>query len=704
MHSFFNPKSIAVIGATPKTFKGGYAILKNLITTFNGRIYPINPQHTHIEGIPCFPTITDIPDAVDLAIIFIAASLVPEALEQCEAKGVQGVMIESGGFAEADEKGKSLQNAIKSFVQRTGIRVWGPNCMGLSDGIRGYIFSFTDPKLLPYCLVPGPVSLIVQSGMISAGFIIDILSNGVTGFSKVCSIGNKVDINESDVLSYLLEDQDTCCVGLYLESFVNGRRFVDICRNSNKPVVVLKGGRSRKGAEAAVSHTASLAGNYQVAAGALAQAGVYEARDFKQLVDFCRTLALYPPRPNNSKGRIAVVTFSGASGIVSADMMEEQGLTLAELSEATKTRLKGIFPSWMPVANPVDIWPAIEQHSGTDLDIYSLALEACLEDPEVDAVLLHTFSGYTKVKLDLQEYSRLSRSTGKPVLVWLLGNREKAFLAQKAARDCGVLVFPELSRAVECLSILFQRPGIMPKSEHRQPEFPDGPQDIPAEALDILEKGIGPLDEQASKSILKSFGIPTVEETLITDPHECKDNATHMGFPLVMKGVQPGIVHKTELGLIELNIDRPDAAMQSFERIMLKMNGRGSILMQKQLKGDVELILGAIRDPQFGPCVMIGIGGTLAGLIDDTVFTIAPFNKEEAVNAIGRLRTQEIINGFRGTKPVDRNVIASFMVTLGRMMIDYPRIREIDINPVIVSGNSAVAVDATIVLSDCQVQ
>jgi acetyltransferase len=508
--------------------------------------------------------------------------------------------------------------------------------------------------------------------MISAGFIIDILSNGVTGFSKVCSIGNKVDINESDVLSYLLEDPDTRCVGLYLESFVNGRRFLDLCRSSEKPVVVLKGGRSRKGAEAAVSHTASLAGNYRVAAGALAQAGVYEARDFKQLVDFCRTLALYTPRRNNSKGRIAVVTFSGASGIVSADMMEEQGLTLAELSEATKTRLKGIFPSWMPVANPVDIWPAIEQHSGTDLDIYSLALEACLEDPEVDAVLLHTFSGYTKVKLDLDEYSRQSRSTGKPVLVWLLGNREKAFLAQKAARDCGVLVFPELSRAVECLSILFQGPGILSKSAREQSEIPSGSRDIPTDTLELLEKGIGPLDERASKSILKSFGISAVEEALIRDSVECKEASTRMGFPLAMKGLQRGIVHKTEKGLIDLNIDRPEAAMQSFERIMLKMNGQGSVLMQKQLRGDVELILGTIRDPQFGPCVMIGMGGTLAGIIDDTVFTIAPFNKEQAVNAIGRLRTQELLNGFRGAKPVDRNVIASFMVTLGRMMIDYP--------------------------------
>jgi len=700
MHSFFNPQSIAVIGATPKTFKGGYALLKNLISTFKGRIYPVNPQYATIEGLPSFPSITDIDQPIDLVIIFIAAAQVLDILEQCATKGVQGILIESGGFAEADDQGKALQKAIREFVERTGIRVWGPNCMGLVDGVRGHIFSFTDPKVLPSLLRSGPVSLIVQSGMLSAGFIVDTLSHGITGISKVCSIGNKADIDESDVLSYLLEDPDTRSVGLYLESFVDGRRFMDLCRSSDKPVIVLKGGKSRKGAEAAISHTASLAGNYRVAAGALAQAGAYEASDFKQLVDFCRTLAHYPPQRNQSRGRIAVITFSGASGIVSSDFMEEQGLTVAELSAATKIRLGSIFPKWMPVSNPVDIWPAIEEHSGTDLDIYSLALKAVLEDPEVDAVLLHSFSGYTRIRLNLDEISRLSRASGKPVLLWLLGNREEVFQVQKKARDCGVLVFQELFRAVECLSALFRRTGSRSRLERRQPALPGEFPDIPDDLSYLLENTSGPLDESVSKNILKSCGIFTVEEMLIADCSQCEASAARMGFPLVMKGLQPGIVHKTEGGLVELNIADPEAAIQSFERLILKMNGEGSVLMQKQIQGDVELILGAIRDPQFGPCIMIGIGGVMAGLIDDTVFTVAPLDREEALDAMMRLRTRIILDGFRGAQPVDRNVVASLMVTLGSIMMRYPRIQEIDINPVLVSGNRAVAVDATIVLNN----
>lgn len=698
MHSFFNPRSIAVIGATPKTFKGGYAIVKNLKTTFKGRIYPINPQYSEIEGLPCFPSINDVADPVDLAIIFIAAAQVPDALERCAQKGVRGILIQSGGFAEADDQGKNLQGMISEFVQRTGIRVWGPNCMGLVDGIRGHIFSFTDPKVLPSCLRPGPVSLIVQSGMLSAGFVVDILSHGITGFSKVCSIGNKADINESDVLSYLLEDPDTRCVGLYLESFVNGSRFMNLCRNSGKPVVVLKGGRSRKGAEAALSHTASLAGNYRVAAGALAQAGAYEARDFHQLVDFCRTLALYPPRRDGSRGRVAVITFSGASGIVSTDFMEELGLVAAELSESTKIRLGRLFPEWMPVTNPVDIWPAIEQHSGTDLNIYSLAIEAALEDPGVDAVLVHAFSGYTRIRLDLDEISRQSRSSGKPVLLWLPGNREDAFRVQKKALDSGVLVFHELYRAVECLSLLFRRTATGLQTEGEHPAVSLDRVAIPDEISALLENASGALDERISKNVLQSFGIPTVEEALVGDSLGCGQTADRMGFPLVMKGLMPGVVHKTERNLVELNIGGTEAAVQSYERLMRRMNGQGMVLMQKQIQGDVELILGTTRDPQFGPCVMIGIGGKMANLIEDTVFAVAPLDMGEALEAIGRLRTQALLNGFRGAQPVNRTVIASMMVILGSIMTRYPRIREIDINPILVSGSQAIAVDATVVL------
>ena len=251
--------------------------------------------------------------------------------------------------------------------------------MGLVDAVGGYVFSFMDPRSLQQgLLIPGNVSLVVQSGLLSAGFLVDVMSHRVMGISKVCSIGNKIDVNECDLLSYLIQDANTEVIGHYLESFSDGRRFTELCRKSTKPIVVLHGGKSRKGAEAAMSHTASMAGNHKIISGALAQAGVTEAGDFHQMMDICRSLSARP-RPAGRHGRIAVLTFSGGSGIVASDFMEEHGLTVAELSRETKDALGRLFPDWMPVGNPVDLWPAIEKHGGTNVDVYSTALSAVLE-------------------------------------------------------------------------------------------------------------------------------------------------------------------------------------------------------------------------------------------------------------------------------------------------------------------------------------
>jgi acyl-CoA synthetase (NDP forming) len=400
MDFFFNPKAIAVVGATPNPFKGGCSILKNLITGYRGRICPVNPRYDEIEGIPCFPAVSAIPDPVDLAVVFVPAKAVPEAIEDCIRKGVPGVMIESGGFAETGPEGRVLQQAIVDMAKKAGIRLWGPNCMGLVDAVRGHAFSFLDPRALQSGFVPGNVSLVVQSGMLSAGFLVDIMTNGIMGISKVCSVGNKIDVNECDLLPWLMADPDTAVIGLYLESIPEGRRLIDLCRKSPKPIVVLKGGKSEKGAQAAMSHTASLAGNQRIIADVLAQAGVVEACDFKQMMDLCRSLAICPEKSAEAKDRIAILTFSGGAGIVSSDFLEQMDLTAAELSDATKKNLQGLFPDWMPVANPVDLWPAMEKHAATDVNIYSEALRAVLDDPGVNAVLLHIFVGNFRIKVN----------------------------------------------------------------------------------------------------------------------------------------------------------------------------------------------------------------------------------------------------------------------------------------------------------------
>ena len=696
MDFFFNPVGIAVVGATPNPLKGGYAILKNLLTGYKGNIYPVNPRYSEIEGLPCYPSISSITGHVDLAIVFVPAKLVPAAIEECSAKGVRGVMIESGGFAETGRFGGSLQQSLIDISGRTGVRLWGPNCMGLVDAIDGLVFSFMDPYTLQHgLLIPGRVSLIVQSGLLSAGFLVDVMSNRISGFSKVCSVGNKIDVNECDLLPYLLRDENTQVVGLYLESFSDGRRFVEICRESTKPVVVLHGGKSAKGAEAAMSHTASLAGNHKIISGSLDQAGVTQARDFHQMIDLCRSLAAVSGQVGGP-GRIAILTFSGGSGIVSADFIEEQGLSVAELSTATKNSLGSFFPDWMPVSNPVDLWPSIEKHGGGDFDVYSRALSIVLADPNVDAVFLHTFAGNFRIGLNMEDLAKQSRTAGKPVFVWLIGSHEQAFLFRQEALTHGIPVFHEISRAVKCLAAVFHRP-IPSEISVRLPTAKTAA--LPGELRDELKNAVGPLDEHISKRILKAYGIPIVEEKLAADADQCERIAMRLGFPVVMKGLKKGTIHKTELGLVHLNITSIDLVRRSFDTLMEKMNGQGKIIVYKQVEGHIELILGLLRDPHFGPCVMLGLGGIMAEILSDAVFAPAPLRTGDALRLIGRLRGQKIFDGFRGEPPVNKEILAGMIVQLGNIGLKHPRVQEIDINPLIVTQKGAmVAVDATIVL------
>ena len=288
---FFNPKSVAVIGASNNTKKGGYHIIKNITAGFRGKIYPVNKNYTEILGLPCYPDVASIPGNIDLAIYFIPAKELPETVNECAKKGVRGIIIESAGFNEAGAEGERLQKLALENAAKAGIRLWGPNCMGFIDAHSTYVFSFIHSALWSDILKAGNVGLIVQSGMLSAGFMIHALQEGVMGISKACSIGNKCDIDESDLLEYMIKDKETEVIACYLESLVDGRRFIDLAKKTRKPVIVLMGGRTHEGAKAAKSHTASLSGNYRVTSGAFRQAGIIEAFDPAELTDMARAFS-----------------------------------------------------------------------------------------------------------------------------------------------------------------------------------------------------------------------------------------------------------------------------------------------------------------------------------------------------------------------------------------------------------------------------
>ncbi len=702
MDFFFNPRGIAVIGATPNPIKGGNSIVRNLLATYQGGIYPVNPKYREIEGVRCFPSVQAIPDPVDLAIAFVAAPLVVQAVEDCIAKGVPGVMIESGGFAEIGRAGVELQKRLADLARKTGIRLWGPNCMGLVNGSTGGIFAFVmGGDRLKGNVLQDKLSLVVQSGVMAGTFLLDFMTDHVCGVSKACSIGNKVDVDECDLLPYLLADPDTNVVGLYLESIQKGRRFIEICRAGRKPIVVFKGGKSAKGARAAMSHTASLAGNSRVIEGVLDQAGVYQTDDFRKLIDLCRSLSCYPARPAGpQRGRIAILSFSGAAGIVSVDFMEQMdgshiNLQPAELSPASKRVLEKISPDWMPVNNPIDIWPAVEKNTGSDINAYGEALDALYADPAVDAVVVVTFTAGAPTWFDIPRAAAGSRASGKPVFIWVFGIQEAVLEFKEECRKNGIPVFRELHRALECLNMVFrERAEVVDLSTIE----PAGPVFLRADLQRTMETMEGPLDEFVSKEILRSYGIPTVEEALVDKAGRCGEAAGRLGYPVVMKGLIPGGIHKTELGLVRLGIRNRSSALKAFRELSHQMEGRGKVVVQKQVAEGVELIAGLVRDPQFGPCVMFGLGGIMAEAFKDVVFAMAPLTRKDALNLIGRIKGQAFLDGFRGSPAVNRETLADVLIRLGEIGLACPRIREIDMNPLIAGPSGFTAVDATIVL------
>jgi acyl-CoA synthetase (NDP forming) len=691
MDLFFNPSSVAVIGASNR--KGGYQIIRNLLYGYDGTIYPVNPNYKEIQGIPCFPSVEDITNQVDMAIIFVPAPAVPSVLKSCALKGITRVMIESAGFAEVGDNGKAIQDRCAAIAKEAGIRIWGPNCMGLVDVRRKYFFTFMSPIIYEDGLIPGRVSLIAQSGMLSAAFLADLMSQRTIGISKVCSIGNKSDVDECDLLEYLLGDTETDVVALYLESIPRGRLFAEIAVMAAKPIVALKGGKSKAGTRAAMSHTSSLSGNSRLLESILQMSGITLANDFHQMIDLARTLSMFPDAISTS--RTVILTFSGGAGILSCDLMEKNGINIAQLSEKTIDALGTIFPNWMPVTNPVDLYPAMELH-GRD-PTYNQAISIVLEDPNVDVILVHYVAGLSDQILDLNTLKIRADSVGKAVLFWLIGLREDARSFRLKAQACGIPVYGEISRAVECLSAAV---NFRPQKTHKNGLDDDVlplPECNKQEPL-LLLKNERVLDEYESKHLLDRWHIPVVEEKLVPTLSKAEKAAQAMGFPVVLKGLLPGEVHKTELDLVQLGITVKSELENAFHKIREQLEGRGRILMQRQVDIDYELIAGFIRDQQFGPCIMFGLGGTLSELLTDVVFALAPLKRSEALKLIRHIRGKRLLEGFRGMAALNQERMAEVLVNLGNLGAAYSQIEQIDLNPVAVSEGLPIAVDATIVL------
>ena len=689
MDCFFNPQSVALVGASKK--RTGANMVHNLKNGFQGRIYPINPNYEELDALPCYASLEQVPGEVDLAVVLVPARLLPQLLRDCAAKKVKGVIIQSAGFAEAGNEGQALQQECLAIAREHGIRLWGPNCMGIVDVFKRHFFTFMDPSDTAILNNAGHITLVVQSGMLSAAFLVDLADRRSITVNKVCSIGNKCDVDECDLLPALIADENTHCIALYLESLPRGRLFLELAAASPKPIVVLKAGNSAQGAQAAVSHTASLAGDARLTLGLLKDAGVFLAKDFHHMVDLARSLAMAPHLPEDV--RVAVMTFSGGAGIVTCDLLDQHGVAMAELSSSTVDALKEIYPPWMQPANPIDIYPAMERVGR--MEAFYAGAQAALNDPQVDLLLIHHFIGLGDKDLSLERLKKMAERSGKVVAFWGFGFDAASCKFEHEADRLGIPAYRELERAVESLSVAAQWQG--PRDKTPLPPVP--PKDTRPAAVQTAAKTPTVLDEMDSKALLAQWGLPMVPEMEIESIGQARAAAEQWNYPLVLKGLLPEVVHKSELGLVEAEINSQEQLEQAFNRLREKMQGQGRILAQPKIKAEYELIVGYLHDALFGDCLMLGMGGLLAELVPDVAFTLAPLRPAGAKDLLERLKTSKLFKGFRRLPPLDVEALADLLEKLGQGASVSDEIEQVDINPVMICKGKPIAVDATVVLN-----
>jgi acyl-CoA synthetase (NDP forming) len=449
MHRFIYPRSVAVIGASENKRKVGCSLQSNISVSFKDKCFPVNPRYEEIGGLPCYPSVSALPESVDLAVIFVPARLVPDIIRECGTKDIRRVMIQSAGFAETGDTGLQLQEACRAIAKEHNIRLWGPNCMGVVNGRTRQVISFMRPDLWQKSLRPGGVSLIVQSGMLAAGFLVQILSENYFGLNMCCSIGNRLDVNECDLLEYMAQDPGTEIVAMYLESIADVPRFRKVVSQLNRPLILLKGATTNSGARAARSHTASMAGNARISEGLFRQLGIHRATDFIELMDLTKALMLW--RGKTPGKNVAVVTFSGAAGIVTTDHLVQHGMSLAQLGPRTLDKLRRIYPEWMEPENPLDLWPAMELNGWGK--VCSTVVEALVDDPQVDTIHFHVHVDKHLMKQDFSLFKSLS-SSNKPAVFWIIGNTGFFREFRDQVEPLGFPVFTEINRGISALKML----------------------------------------------------------------------------------------------------------------------------------------------------------------------------------------------------------------------------------------------------------
>jgi acetyltransferase len=694
LSKFFEPESIAVVGASRQPGKVGYTIVQNLIEAgFVGPIYPVNPQADEILGLRCYRTLADIPGEVDLAVIVIPARAVLAAIQDCADKRVSAAIVISAGFKEAGKDGAELEQQLVQLAQEKAIRMVGPNCLGVINTHRNLNASFAAG-------VPGKGSLafISQSGAFGTA-ILDWALGAEVGFSKFVSLGNRADVDEAAVLDALEEDERTSVILAYLESVKDGKQFVTVAERTtrSKPVVVMKAGRTAAGARAASSHTGALAGSEAAFQAAMRKCGVRRAHTVEEFFDYA--IAFGSGRGMRHPN-VAIVTNAGGPGVITADAIEQSQLKMANLSETSVQSLHDVLPAAANVHNPVDVL------GDASPERYGQALRILLGDAGVDGVIaLITPQAVTDVGDIARVIADAATGTDKPILAALIGGKSVAEGTRLLMRN-HVPTYPFPERAVKALEAVYAHHRRLARPAPRVERL-EADSAAVRRVLDAsLAAGRAELGEAEAREIVTAYGFRVPRSIEARTEAEAVEAAQQLGFPVVLKVSSPDILHKSDVGGVRLGLqDAEDVRrgcrdiLEDVRRRAPKADVRG-VLVQEMIRGGREVILGVSRDPQFGPLVMVGLGGIYVEILKDVVFRLAPVSEEEAREMLSELKSYALLGGARGEKPADVEAIVKSIQRVSQLVVDFPQIAEMDINPLVAfpEGQGAVALDARMAL------
>ena len=696
LKKIFSPKTIAVIGASESDGSVGKALTENLLLPNNRKIFPVNPNRKSILGIDSYARIADIPEQIDLAVIATPAQTVPGIIEECGKSGVEGVIIVSAGFKETGKTGEKLEEQIKEIRRTYGMRIIGPNCLGVIRPVNRLNASFL--RVHPE---PGKIAFISHSGALGSA-ILDWAINAHIGFSLFVSLGSMIDVDFGDMIDFLGDDPDTKSIMLYMEGIGNARKFMSAARGfaRNKPIIILKPGRFTESAKAAMSHTGAMAGDDQVYDAAFKRAGVIRIKGIEDLFNTAEVLH----SKNLPKGiDLAVITNAGGAGVIATDSILESGGKIAQLSEDSLKTLDLNLPKYWSKSNPIDVL------GDADTGRYVMAVNICINDPNVHGIIIiYTPQGAANPEELAKAIADISKKSYKPIITVLMGGM-KVEGAKKITLENNIPTYETPEEAIKTYMYMY-RYGKNIQLLYETPEELPVDQAPPKNNLKVFiaelhKEGRTILTEEESKRFLANYGIPVIKPYLTNNPDEAINISNSIGYPVVIKIVSPDITHKSDIGGVVTGIYSDGQLRKEYEGLLNRVREKAGqakitgISVQKMIeKIDYEIILGAKKDRDFGSVILFGMGGTTTEIFKDISIGIPPLNQTLARRLMEETKVHRMIQGYRGRPPADMKNLEQILVSFSNLIVDFPEISEIDINPLAISNGKGYALDARIAL------